>query len=476
MLLRIIVMCIAWSCGTCSSALAQDVPEPLTRALGSERGFLTELKFVSRKDTRTGVVLGFPEALVPFANGGSQTARGSEWWNEDRSVRIATLAFQRTDKSFRIYYANMRKLKGRVFDDGLGETADLDERQKRFTLQGEFGTRRFVIHAENGRRGYRALEISFPGHLKEKFAPLVQAMIRSFEPFPEDARPPAVADAVYGSPNSQQPPTPPASSGRLPPADVGQAVPVSAGGRRVALVIGNNAYRHATQLRNAAADATDIGQILKAGGFEVISAIDTSKRELEDSLRRFTKQAEGANLALFFYSGHGLQDGRRNYLVPIDANVTEQSDLAWDTISLDLVLSQLESSVHNKIVLLDACRDNPFAAARSRRISRSTSGAPAVVERGLAPVNNAGSGTFIAFATEAGKIASDGADGNSPFTQALKRHITRRDMSISDIFTLVTKDVVSSTRGGQRPWVHSSLDQVIVLNPSVARQAQGDRN
>ena len=194
------------------------------------------------------------------------------------------------------------------------------------------------------------------------------------------------------------------------------AVP-SVAAERVALVIGNAAYEHTTPLRNPENDARDMARALAELDFEVIDGLNLDKDAFGTKLREFSRAARGADVTLLFYAGHGLQVRGENYLVPVDAKLEEEVDLRLEAFELAAFMRQMRSTTN--LVFLDACRDNPLAGtlARSMGLSRSVGST-----RGLARVKKS-SGTFIAYATEPGDVADDGAGRNSPFTSALLAHI-----------------------------------------------------
>ena len=224
--------------------------------------------------------------------------------------------------------------------------------------------------------------------------------------------------------------------------------------RRVALVVGNGAYVNTTPLSNPKNDARDISAALKETGFDVVEALDADKLKLDAALRSFTDKLTGADVALFFYAGHGLQVGAQNYLVPTDAKLERERDLEFEAVRLDFVLRQMEIDRDGKtsIVILDACRDNPLA----RNLARSMGTRSVSIGRGLAAAAT-GLGTFIAFATQPGNVALDGAGANSPFTSALARHMRAKGRNLNATMIEVRKDVVRATDGKQVPWDHSAL-------------------
>src|SRR5262245_8980281 len=229
-------------------------------------------------------------------------------------------------------------------------------------------------------------------------------------------------------------------------------------GRRVALVIGNAGYKHAAKLANPANDAGDIALALRKLGFDVVEGRDLDKRGMEDKIREFGGKLEHADLALFFYAGHGMQVGGKNYLVPIDAKLERAGDLSLDTIDVSQVLAQMEAEKRVNLVFLDACRDNPLARSFSRSLgTRSTS-----VGSGLASIQSA-VGTMIAYATQPENVALDGDGRNSPFTAALLKHMATPSLEISALMKRVRADVIAATRDKQVPWDHSSLVGDVIL-------------
>jgi len=224
--------------------------------------------------------------------------------------------------------------------------------------------------------------------------------------------------------------------------------------RRVALVLGNSAYVAATPLANPANDASDVGEALKAAGFEVILGLDLDKRGFDAKVRDFSRLLPQAETSVLFYAGHGLQVSGRNYLVPIDARLETERDLDFETVALDFVLRQMELDREGKtnIVFLDACRDNPLA----RNLARSMGTRSASVGSGLAQVDT-GVGTFIAYSTQPGNVALDGQGRNSPFTAALLDGLKQPGRNLTALMIAVRKQVLTNTNGRQVPWDHSAL-------------------
>jgi hypothetical protein len=230
--------------------------------------------------------------------------------------------------------------------------------------------------------------------------------------------------------------------------------------RRVALVIGNSDYQHITRLSNPANDAALMATTLKGLGFVLVGGgaqKDLDKPALDRAVQAFGQAAEGASVAVFYYAGHGVQVKGANYLVPITANPTKEADVDFQMLDMGLVLRQLESAgAKLNVVILDACRNNPFGG----RGLRSTS-------PGLAQMQ-APEGTLIAYATQPGNVAQDGVGANSPFTTALAATITQPGLDIFRIFNAVGVEVKRSTGGNQQPWIASSpIDGYFYFNPSA---------
>jgi cytochrome c-type biogenesis protein CcmH/NrfG len=214
--------------------------------------------------------------------------------------------------------------------------------------------------------------------------------------------------------------------------------------RRVALVIGNSAYETAP-LRNPINDASDMAQALRELGFDVINKENLNRNDMKRAIRAFGEKLRGGGVGLFYYAGHGVQVKGINYLVPVDAKVESEEEIEYECLDTGLVLAQMESAGNSmNIVILDACRNNPFA-----RSFRSTS-------RGLAPLD-APSGTLVAYATAPGSIASDGGERNGLYTQELLKNMRTPKLSVEEVFKRVRIALRNKTQGKQTPWESSSL-------------------
>jgi hypothetical protein len=232
----------------------------------------------------------------------------------------------------------------------------------------------------------------------------------------------------------------------LPLACIGTA---AAQGKRVALVVGNSAYRSVTPLGNPSNDARLIARTLASLGFTLIGGgarIDLDKAGFDQAVRTFGQALPGSEVALFYYAGHGLQVDGVNYLVPVDANPTRLQDLDFQMIDANVVLHQMEGSgTRLNLVVLDACRNNPFGG---RGLARAAAG-------GLAQMR-APEGTLISYATQPGNVASDGSGADSPFSSALAEVMREPGLDVFRTFNEVGLAVKRATGGQQQPWVSSS--------------------
>lgn len=241
---------------------------------------------------------------------------------------------------------------------------------------------------------------------------------------------------------------------------------------RIALVIGNGAYSDATPLNNPKNDAHDIANKLRKLGFEVVLGVDLKLDEMLGTVRNFARRLSDADTAMIYFAGHALQVNGENYLAPIDTQLQSETDLQFDTVSLNQVMSIVQSKTKTLLVFLDACRDNPL----SRRFVRKSR---SFATRGLAQPKSSAEGTFIAFSTEPGNVALDGSGRNSPFTSALLKHIDKPGVEIASLMTDVRKEVFQSTNRQQLPWTNSGLLGRFYFNekttPESATPPQGEQ-
>jgi uncharacterized caspase-like protein len=242
------------------------------------------------------------------------------------------------------------------------------------------------------------------------------------------------------------------------------AQPVSAE-TRVALVIGNGAYEKVPELPNPPRDAADIGRALERLNFKVTQIRNATAQEMRKAVVDFGRAAEGSDMAVVFYAGHGMEVGGENWLIPINAELRSDADIEAEAVSLRSISLQVSKARQLGLVILDACRNNPFAAKMKRSL------ATRAVARGLAPTEPSDN-VLIAYAARDGTTASDGDGRNSPFTTALLRHIETPGLEISFLFRRVRDDVMAATKREQQPFVYGSLSkEEIYLRASVVSAA-----
>jgi hypothetical protein len=231
---------------------------------------------------------------------------------------------------------------------------------------------------------------------------------------------------------------------------------------RVALVVGNSLYKNASlTLKNPKNDAQDVAAVLRTLGFEVIVAIDATKRDLDLAMTQFARSATNADTALFYYAGHAIQYQGRNYLMPIDAELEDEISLRYQTTSFEDVRAAVDRAGGVKIMILDACRNNPIVDDLKRKMmgaSRSID-----LTRGLARIDRA-QGIVVAYATAADEVASDGPGRNSPFTTALIKRLQDPGLEIAKMFRRIAADVNEMTNGRQRPEIYVSLIDEYFIN------------
>lgn len=234
-------------------------------------------------------------------------------------------------------------------------------------------------------------------------------------------------------------------------------------GKRVALVIGNSAYQHTSALKNPVNDARDVIALLAGLGFQVTEGLDLDKAGLEAKVRAFSSELDGADTALFYYAGHGLQVDGINYLVPVDAKVSAEDDVDFELMPLRQLVKRMERKASTNLVFLDACRNNPI----TRSLAQNMGTRSAAVGRGLARVDT-GVGTLVSFATQPGNVALDGEGRNSPFTQAILKHLPTPGLDVALMMRRVRRDVLEATGGKQVPWTNSSLTDGFYFLPGDA--------
>jgi hypothetical protein len=235
--------------------------------------------------------------------------------------------------------------------------------------------------------------------------------------------------------------------------------------KRVALVIGNSAYRSVTPLDNPSKDAGLMAETLSSLGFTLVGGraqLNLDKQAMDNAVQNFGEQIQGVDVALFYYAGHGVQVSGNNYLAPVNANPTREAEVDFQMLDANLVLKQMQGSgTRLNLVILDACRNNPFGG----RGLRSADG-------GLAQMRAPG-GTLISYATQPGNVAQDGSDGHSPYTKALAATMNQPGLDIFQTFNRVGLAVQHDTGGSQQPWVSSSpIDGTFYFVPPNAALQQ----
>jgi formylglycine-generating enzyme required for sulfatase activity len=225
--------------------------------------------------------------------------------------------------------------------------------------------------------------------------------------------------------------------------------------RKVALVIGNNSYR-SQPLDNPVRDAEAIGKMLRELGFDVQVVTNADRMASVRALQSFRERLRGAGVGLFYFAGHGVQMDGSNFLIPVDADLGSEDQIKYNTLRLDDVMAMLDQSgAGARIVILDACRNNPFERGRGGG-------------GGLAAVNTAGQGTLISYATSPGRVARDGAPGgNGLFTTHLLEALRTPGLSIEQVFKLTRTQVARASNGAQVPWESTSLEGELVLRPGT---------
>ena len=234
--------------------------------------------------------------------------------------------------------------------------------------------------------------------------------------------------------------------------------------KRVALVMGNSAYRNVVRLANPANDSEAMSAIFRKAGFDVVELKrNLGVSEMRRTLRDFADSVRDADVAIVYYAGHGIEINGNNYLIPVDAVLERDIDAFDEAIPLDRILTVIEPARQLRLVILDACRDNPFNKSMKRTIGSRAIG------RGLAKVEPESPNTLIAFAAKAGSTASDGDSANSPFTAALVKFLPRPGLDLRKAFGYARDDVLKATNNKQEPFIYGSLGGAdVALVPAIA--------
>ncbi|MFT4277513.1 MAG: caspase family protein [Rhodopseudomonas sp.] len=280
---------------------------------------------------------------------------------------------------------------------------------------------------------------------------------------------PATIPAPRKAENATSLPTPtiaPPAVVTRPTAEESKAV-VPSQGRRVALVIGNSAYRNVPALPNPQKDAAAVAAVLRAIGFDQVTlTIDADRAKMAEALRAFASDAAKSDWALVYYAGHGMEVGGQNYLIPVDAALASDRDAPSQAIALAQIMAAIDGARKLKLVVLDACRDNPFAPAATADVGRHVVAAIGTGVGGASATRSAGRGlgeptlagaSLVVFAAKHGQVALDGEGGNSPFAMAFAQRIITPGVEIDKIFRLVRDDVLEATAGRQEPYTYGSL-------------------
>jgi Caspase domain len=235
--------------------------------------------------------------------------------------------------------------------------------------------------------------------------------------------------------------------------------------KRVALVIGNGAYQNVARLPNPLRDASAIADMFRKAGFDkVIARQDVGNLEFKRALREFGDAASDADIAVIYYAGHGIQVRDMNYMIPVDAKLATEIDAEDEAVSLDRMIASLEPARRLRLVILDACRDNPFAHTMKRRVAMRA------ITGGLGKAEPTLGDTLIAYAAKAGSTAEDGEGQNSPFAAALMKHLAVPGLDIRLAFGRIRDEVMKRTANKQEPFVYGSIGgEVISIVPAPAQ-------
>jgi len=317
---------------------------------------------------------------------------------------------------------------------------------------------------------FRTLDLIFP--VEDIGEQRTIDVILPVEDMGEPVKPiaPPAAKTPDAPPATKSPAPPPIAIGApKSPTDDSPALsapqpPVTPLGRRVALVIGNANYKTASKLLNPRHDAGDVAAALRAAGFtEVAERYDLGVQDLQRALKALEDRATGADWAVVYYAGHGIEVDGRNYLIPVDAELKSASDVEDEAVSLDRVMARVTAASKLQLVILDACRDNPFA----RRMAQGGGTVRAIGARGLAPVEPSYPNQFVAYAARHGEVALDGSGKNSPYAKALVKHLAVPGLALSNFFIRVRTEVLAETSGKQRPFEYGSLtDENLSFRPA----------
>lgn len=260
-----------------------------------------------------------------------------------------------------------------------------------------------------------------------------------------------VASANIATPRTTQPPSDGVKETAPAITDAGDATPTALTGNRIALVIGNSAYKNVPALANPTRDADTMASSFRSAGFKTVQLRnDLTREKLTDALQDFAVEADKADWAVVYFAGHGLEVNGTNYLIPVDARLAADRDVEFEAVPLDRVMNAVSGAKRLRLVLLDACRDNPFANQMRRSVATRSIG------RGLTNVEPE-AGTLVVYAAKHGQVALDGDGGNSPFVTALTKRMRTPGLEVRRLFDYVRDDVLEITSRAQQPFSYGSL-------------------
>src|ERR1700677_3565815 len=242
---------------------------------------------------------------------------------------------------------------------------------------------------------------------------------------------------------------------------------------RVALIVGNAKYEHAGVVANAVNDAMAVFSLLKKAGFDVEERDNLGVVEFKRAVRDFARRAANADIAVVYYSGYGVEFDGINFLIPADAKLADDYDVVDEAIPLDEVIAAAHAAKKLRLIILDACRENPFLRAEGgMALERPQS-------KGLAPVTWTGTNTLVAYAAKTGSVSFDGGEANSLFTTALVKYIANPGLDIKMALGMVRDEVLAITGNQQEPFVYGSLgetDIFLVPTPWEATPSHDSRD
>ncbi len=233
--------------------------------------------------------------------------------------------------------------------------------------------------------------------------------------------------------------------------------------RRVAFVIGNSEYQSVPKLPNPKNDAEAVAKALKRSGFEVVTAVNLDRAQFDAAFEKFVRSLQQADVSLFYYSGHGIQVGGDNRIIPTDARLTSAADLEVETISVETIMSYMQKNSKVQLVYLNSCRNNPFPS-QSFLVGPEKQLAAAGI--GLAPQNSS-LGSLVAFSTQPGAVAVDGIGDKSPFTESVLKQSFKLGVDVQAALAKVTQEVWEATHEKQKPWASSTLPEPVFLGKTT---------